>query len=101
MENDKHEVALWAGAVAFFSSLLAVGIFDVFQPDMWVEYIGALIVALVTGGSVYAKQRYDDAKKAEGDTNDVALTTYAKQPPKAPPKSAPPLPKKTPPKKGA
>lgn len=96
MGDEKHEVALWAGAVAFFSSLLAVGIFDVFEPDMWVEYIGALIIALVTGGSVYAKQRYDDAKKAAGVTDEPSLTTYSKAPPKAPP----PV-KKTPPKKGA
>jgi hypothetical protein len=67
--NGKHDVALWAGAVAFFGSLLAVGIFDVFNPDQWVEYLGAFLVAAVTGGSVYAKQRYDDAvadKKLEG-----------------------------------
>jgi len=63
--NGKHEVALWAGVVAFFGSLLAIGIFDVFNPDQIFEYIGALFVALITGGSVYAKQRYDDAKKKE------------------------------------
>lgn len=63
--NGKHEVALWAGAVSFFGSLLAVGIFDVFNPDQWMEYFGALIVAFITSGGVYAKQRYDDAKKAE------------------------------------
>jgi hypothetical protein len=63
MEDDHngHEVALWAGAVTFFGSLLAVGIFDIFEPDKWVEYIGALLVAFITAGSVYTKQRYDDA----------------------------------------
>ena len=61
--EDNHEVALWAGTVAFFGSLLAIGIFDVFNPDQWVEYIGAFFVAFLTGGSVYAKQRYDDAVK--------------------------------------
>jgi hypothetical protein len=64
MENN-HDIALWAGAVAFFSSLLAIGIFDVFEPDQWVEYIGALIVALITAGSIYTKQRYDDAVAKE------------------------------------
>jgi hypothetical protein len=63
--NGKHDVALWAGVVAFFASLLAVGIFDVFNPDQWVEYIGAFMIAGITGGSVYAKGRLDDAKKAE------------------------------------
>jgi len=58
-----HEIALWTGIFAFFSSLIAIGIFDVFNPDQWVEYVGALIVAFLTAGSVYAKQRLDDAKK--------------------------------------
>jgi len=72
--NGKNDVALWAGVVTFFASLLAVGIFDVFEPDQWVEYIGAFLVAGITAGSVYAKQRLDDAKKnAEG-------TTYQKVP---------------------
>lgn len=64
-----HEVALWSAVAAFFGSLIAVGIFDVFNPDQWVEYFGALIVAFITGGAVYAKQRLDDAKKIEGNTN--------------------------------
>ena len=60
-----HEVALWSAVFAFFGSLLAVGIFDVINPDQWVEYIGALFVAFITGGSVYAKQRLDDARKVK------------------------------------
>lgn len=72
--NGKHEVALWAGVAAFFGSLLAVGIFDILNPDQWLEYIGALLVAFITGGSVYAKSRYDDAKEAK----DTSLTTYKK-----------------------
>ena len=60
-----HDIALWSAVFAFFGSLIAIGVFDVFNPDQWVEYVGAIIVALVTGGSVYAKQRLDDAKKEE------------------------------------
>jgi uncharacterized membrane protein len=60
--NGDHEVAVWASVFAFFSSLLAIGIFDVFNTDQWVEYIGAFLVAGITAGSVYAKQRYEDAK---------------------------------------
>lgn len=73
--EDKHDIALWAGAVAFFGSLLAVGIFDVFDPDQWVEYLGAFLVAFITGGSVYAKQRYDDAV---AEKEDSSKTTYKK-----------------------
>jgi len=70
-----HDIALWSGMFAFFGSLLAIGIFDVFNPDQWVEYLGALIVAAITAGSVYAKQRLDDAKKNEGN---LPPTTYGK-----------------------
>lgn len=72
-----HEVALWAGVFSFFGSLLAIGIFDVFNPDQWVEYLGALIVAFITAGSVYAQQRLADAKKIEG-TPSTTGTTYQK-----------------------
>jgi hypothetical protein len=39
----KHQVALWAGAAAFFGSLL--------------------VVALVTAGAVYSRERLQDAKR--------------------------------------
>jgi cyclopropane fatty-acyl-phospholipid synthase-like methyltransferase len=60
-----HEIALWSAVAAAFGYLVAIGIFDVLDPDQWVEYLGALIAALVTGGAVYAKQRLDDAKKRD------------------------------------
>lgn len=60
-----HEVALWAGIAAFFGSLIAVGITDLLNVGQWVEYVGALLVALVTAGGVYSQQRLADAKKAE------------------------------------
>lgn len=58
-----HEVALWSGIAAFFGSLLAIGIFDLLNPNQWLEYVGALLVAAITAGSVYAKHRLDDAKE--------------------------------------
>jgi len=58
-----HQVALWSAVFAFFGSLIAVGIFDVLNPDQWLQYIGALLVAFITGGSVYAKERLEEAKK--------------------------------------
>lgn len=70
-----HEVALWSGVAAFFASLLAVGIFDVLDPGQVWEYLGAFLVAGITGGSVYAKQRLDDAKRA---LDDPSVTTYHK-----------------------
>ena len=69
--NGDHQVALWAGMSSFFASLLAVGIFDLFNAGKWVNLISAIIVAAVTAGGVYAKQRLDDAKQARGDPPDA------------------------------
>jgi hypothetical protein len=66
-QKDNHSVALWAAVTAFFGSLLAIGIFDVFNAGQWAEYLGAFIVAFITAGSVYAKERLDEAKRERGD----------------------------------
>lgn len=58
-----HDIALWSGIAAFFASLLATGILDLVSPGHGWEFLGAIIVAIVTAGGVYAKQRLDDAKK--------------------------------------
>lgn len=63
--KPRHEVALWSGVAAFFGSLLAIGLFDVFDADQWAEYLGAIIVAGITAGAVYAKERLDYAKREE------------------------------------
>jgi hypothetical protein len=72
-----NPVALWSALFAFFGSLIAIGIFDVFNPDQWVEYVGAILVAGITGGSVYAKQMLDDAR-ADKEEQKSAMTTYKK-----------------------
>jgi hypothetical protein len=61
--KPRHDVALWAGAAAFFGSLLTIGVFDILNPDQLVEYLGSLIVALITALGVYSKERLTDAKK--------------------------------------
>jgi hypothetical protein len=66
-EPRRHDVALWAGFVAFFGSLLAIGIFDILNPDEWQQYLGAVVVALITAGGVYSKERLEDAKKGRKD----------------------------------
>lgn len=72
-----HQVALWSGIASFFASLLAIGIFDVFDPDDVFEYLGAIIVAFITAGSIYAKQRLDEAK-LEDEKKALPPTTYRK-----------------------
>lgn len=61
---QRHAVALWAGVAAFFGSLLAIGLFDVLNPDQLAEYAGAIIVAFITSGAVYSKERLDEAKRS-------------------------------------
>jgi hypothetical protein len=60
--NGHHDVALWSGVSAFFGSLLAIGLIDIFNPAGLLKFAGSLVVAAITAGSVYAKGRLDDAK---------------------------------------
>ena len=53
------------GHLAAGSACLAIGVFDVLDPDKVVEYAGAVIVAFITAGSVYAKERLDVAKREQ------------------------------------
>ncbi len=48
-----HEIALWSGVAAFCSSLLAIGVFDIIDVGQAAEYLGAIIVAVITAGVVY------------------------------------------------
>lgn len=82
-----QEVSLWAGVAAFFGSLLAIGIFDVFNPDQWVQYFGALLVAIITGGAVYSKERLGYAKKRKNGSEDEILV----KPPAPKPRKKSPL----------
>ena len=61
----RHDVAVWAGTAAFFGSLLAIGVFDVLNPDEWLQWFGAVLVSAITAGSVYSKERLDAAKREE------------------------------------
>lgn len=69
-QKPRHDVALWAGVAAFFGSLLAIGTFDVLNPDQVLQYLGAIFVALITGGAVYSKERLDAAKREERQHGD-------------------------------
>jgi len=58
-----HQVALWAGIAAFFSTVLAIGAIDILDPGDRVQFLGGIVVGLITAGAVYSKQRLDDARK--------------------------------------
>jgi hypothetical protein len=63
--NKAREVSLWAGAAAFFGSVLAVGAFDLLNVDGLAEFLISVIVALFTGGVVYSRERLAFAKKRD------------------------------------
>lgn len=65
--SPSHDVALWAGVAAFFGSLATIGALEVINPDQLIKLAGSVVVAVITGGGVYAKQRLDDAKKEGGE----------------------------------
>lgn len=58
----RHDVAVWAGLAAFFGSLLTIGAIDILNPGDRAQFLGALFVAMVTAGTIYSKQRLDDAR---------------------------------------
>lgn len=65
----KNHVAAWAGASAFFSSLLAIGVIDWIKPDNYVQFAGAIFIALVTGSAIYSKQKLEDARTEREQRN--------------------------------
>jgi hypothetical protein len=60
--TKSREIALWAGVAAFFGSLLAIASIDVLDPGRVVEYLSAVIVAAITAGTVYSRERLQAAK---------------------------------------
>ena len=71
-----HQVALWAGVGAFFSTVLAIGAIDILNPSDRVQFLGGVFVGLITGGAVYAKQRLDDAKQIRVHAGTLVVTEF-------------------------
>jgi Na+/proline symporter len=64
--NGKHTLAWWAGVTAFFTQLAAVGVIGLFStPSEANQAIAGVITAAIVAASVYAKQRWDDAKETK------------------------------------
>jgi hypothetical protein len=63
----KHEIAWWASVAAFFGSLATIGAIDIVNPNNTLKLLGSIIIAIITGGGVYSKQRLDEAKSKKGD----------------------------------
>jgi hypothetical protein len=62
----KHETAVWAASAAFFGNLIALKLVDSYTP---IKVLGSVGVSACVGATVYCKQRLDDAKKKNGDSD--------------------------------
>jgi len=63
---SSNHLALWAGLTALFGNLAAVHVIALFSngDSERSKATGAVITAICVGASVYAKQKWDDAKEA-------------------------------------
>jgi hypothetical protein len=69
----RNHVALWAGVSAFFSTILAIGVIDIFDPSDQLRLASGIVVGFITGGAVFAKQKYDDAKEGRVEVGDIVM----------------------------
>ena len=69
----RNHVALWAGVSAFFGTVLAIGAIDILDPSDQVRFLSSIVVGLITGGAVYAKQRLDDAKEGRVEVGTIVM----------------------------
>ena len=63
-EPHSNGVALWAGLTALFTNLTAVGLVRLFKGGTASHLAAAMVTAGVVALSVYARQRWSDAKDA-------------------------------------
>jgi hypothetical protein len=65
--NGDHSTALWAGLTALFSNLAAINVLALLDntdsPAPGAQATAALITSFLVAGTVYTKQRLQDAKE--------------------------------------
>src|SRR3954453_24228058 len=61
---NKNHLSLWAGLSAFFSTLLSIGAINIINPDDQIRFVGGVFVGIITGATIYARQKMDDARNA-------------------------------------
>lgn len=61
--KNKNQLALWAGLTSFFSTLLAIGTINIFDPSNRIRFVGGLFVGFITSAAVYSRQRMNDEKE--------------------------------------
>jgi len=70
----RNHVALWGGVSAFFATLLGLGIIDLANTSDRYQLLNGVFVGLITGGAVFAKQKWDDAKKGRVSAGSIVVT---------------------------
>ena len=60
-----HSVALWAGLTAFFTNMVAFKVLSILASGDIRIGLSALLTSFCVAGSVYTKQRLDEAKREE------------------------------------
>src|SRR5579862_3055391 len=72
---NKYPIAWWSAAVAFFATVLAIGTIDIFNPSDDARLLSSVVVGIITGGAVYAKERLNAAKLEDGKyAGDIVVT---------------------------
>lgn len=55
--EPSKSIALWSGIAAGGGNLLALGVVDWLADGFWERFWGAVIVSVIVGGTVYARER--------------------------------------------
>lgn len=62
--RGRHDTALWAGLVTFFTSMISMGAINRYDLHAYEEFIAAMMVSGAAAGTVYGRQRLYQAEKA-------------------------------------
>lgn len=64
MNQNDNSLPVWAGLTAFFTTVLAIGAINILNPDDQIRFLSGIIVGIVTGATIYTRQKMDDARMA-------------------------------------
>jgi membrane associated rhomboid family serine protease len=61
--NGSREVALWAGASAFFGNLIGLKVLELVSDQTPIQLAAAVAVSGAVGGAVYSRERLQAARE--------------------------------------
>jgi membrane associated rhomboid family serine protease len=62
-QNGSREVALWAGASAFFGNLVGLKLLELLSDDSVIQVAAAVCVSGAVAGAVYSRERLQAARE--------------------------------------